>query len=71
VAPLSKEAGLLAAVVSLSEIIAKGLEAGESPEAIAEGLDEALLTRLSLEKADALWRIEACKDLPAQCDQVI
>lgn len=65
VEPLDPAAGLLAAVVHVSTQIAQRLDSGETPEQIAEALDEAVLARLSLERADALLRIESCKDLPA------
>jgi hypothetical protein len=69
--PLNPAAGLLAAVVHLSTQIAHGLQNGETPEQIAAALDEAVLARLSLERADALWRIESCKDLPAATEQLM
>lgn len=65
VEPLNPAAGLLAAVVHVATQIALRLDNGETPEQIADELDEAVLARLSLERADALWRIESCKDLPA------
>lgn len=71
VKPLSPQAGPLAAVVNLSGHIAHGLEMGQLPNAIAESLDPTILAKLSMEQPDAIWRIEACRDLPAASDQLL
>jgi len=71
VKPLAPEAGPLAVVINLSAQIAHGLEIGQTPEEIAESLDKTLLARLSMERPDAIWRIEACKDLPAASEQLL
>jgi HD-like signal output (HDOD) protein len=71
VKPLAPEGGLLAAVVNISGHVAHGLELGHTPEEVTESLDTAVLARLSMERPDAIWRVEACKDLPAASDQFL
>ncbi|HEX5127683.1 MAG TPA: HDOD domain-containing protein [Rhodocyclaceae bacterium] len=71
VTPLAAEATPLAAVVGLSAQIAHGLELGQDANTIAEGLNTQVLERLSLERPDVIWRIEACKDLPAASAQLL
>lgn len=61
----------LAAVTNLSSRIAEGLLDGESPEAIADSLDPKVMARLMIERADVLWRIESCKELAEQSDQLV
>lgn len=61
--PLNPAAGMMAAVVAVATQVTAGLEAKLAPQAIAEGLDEAVLKRLSLEREDCTWRIEQCREL--------
>lgn len=69
--PLNPAAGPLAAVVAIAEQVARGLEHGLSAQAIDDALDANLLTRLRLEREDALWRIENCKDLVLAAEQML
>lgn len=71
VTPLEGNANLLAAVVALASHIASGLEAGLGAEEIADSLDPKVLARCSMERTDAVWRIESCLDLPAATDQLL
>lgn len=61
--PLAAEAGPLATILSLAETVTTALLQGDDPEKISVLLDPALLARLSLSRADAQKRIEACVDL--------
>lgn len=63
--PLVPEAGLLAAVLAVASAVTLGLEAKLDSQAIADSLDDAVLTRLSLERDDCLWRIDACREQAA------
>jgi HD-like signal output (HDOD) protein len=71
VEPLEAEAEPLASVVYLAAQIAHGLELGQSAEEISVALDIHVLARLSMERPDAVWRIESCKDLPAASEQLL
>jgi nucleoside-diphosphate-sugar epimerase len=53
-------------IVHLAAQIAHGLEQGIGAEEISVGLDLQVLARISMERPDAVWRNESCKDLPAQ-----
>lgn len=63
--PSNAAAGPLAAVIAIASQVTIGLEAKAEPKLIAEGIDEPLLTRLSLEREDCVWRVEACRDAAA------
>lgn len=69
--PLEPEAEPMAAVVHISAQIAEGLERGLGAEEISVSLDTNVLARLSMERPDTVWRIEACKDLPAASEQLL
>ena len=58
-------------MVNISGHVAHGLELGQTPEEVTESLDTTVLARLSMERPDAIWRVEACKDLPAASDQFL
>lgn len=63
--PLAAEAGPLATILNLAEVVTEGLLRGDDPEKLSVLLDPALLARLPLSRADAQKRIEACVDLLA------
>lgn len=60
--PMVPTAGPLAAVLAIAAQVTTGIEAKQEATRIAEGLDEALLKRLSLEREDCVWRIQACSE---------
>lgn len=70
VTPLEHGSSLLPAIVNVSSQVALGLISSHSQDEIIASLDTSVLQKLSLETADVAWRIEACKDLPAQTDQL-
>jgi HD-like signal output (HDOD) protein len=66
--PLAPDAGPLAIILNLAEVVTEGLLRGDDPEKLSVLLDPALLARLSLSRADAQKRIEACVDLLASVE---
>lgn len=61
--PLNGQAAPMAAVIAVAAQVTAGLESKLDPKAIAESIDEAVLSKLSLEREDCIWRIEQCRDL--------
>ena len=57
------QAAPMAAVIAVAAQVTAGLESKLDPKAIAESIDEAVLSKLSLEREDCIWRIEQCRDL--------
>ena len=63
--PLNPAAAPLAAVIAVATHITAELEAKTDAKIIADGLEEDVLNRLSLEREDCIWRIEQCREQTA------